>query len=186
MLGDERQYDEAALREAILRGSEAAWRTLYERYFDSHYAYVRWRLRGDGQRTDDVVQECWLTAVRRIRDFDSSRAQFGTWLRGIADNTIRSTLKKHKRHGALEVESEDWLDRAHARPHGDDLPESVRVALSALPDHYRDVICAKYRDGMSVLEIATARGQSGKAIESLLTRAREAFRREYRKLQEEL
>lgn len=185
MLAGEKRYEEAALREAILRGSEAAWRTMYERYFDAHYAYVRWRLRGDVPRTDDVVQECWMTAVRRIGDFDPSRAQFGTWLRGIADNVIRNDHRKLKQLGSLGAQVTDPRDRAHAPPNDNGMAECVGVALAALPEHYRDVICAKYRDGMSVLEIAAKRGQSGKAIESLLTRARDAFRREYRRLQEE-
>ena len=127
-----------------------------------------------------------MTAVRRIRDFDASRAQFGTWLRGIADNTIRNDARKRKRLGSVEVESSEASDRAQAPPNELGAPECVRVTLAALPDHYRDVICAKYRDGMSVMEIAAERGQSGKAVESLLTRARDAFRREYRRLQEEV
>ena len=61
---DEQRDDEAVLREAVLRGSEAAWRTLYDRYFDSLYGYVRWRMKGDTPRTEDVLQECWFSAVR--------------------------------------------------------------------------------------------------------------------------
>ncbi len=39
---------------------------------------------------------------------------------------------------------------------------------------------AKYLDGLSVAEIAAARGETTKAIESLLSRARQAFRKAYR------
>jgi hypothetical protein len=55
-------------REAVLRGSEAAWRTLYERYFDSLYGYVRWRMKGDTPRTEDVVLP---RTCRYARDRDS-------------------------------------------------------------------------------------------------------------------
>jgi RNA polymerase sigma-70 factor (ECF subfamily) len=51
--------------------------------------------------------------------------------------------------------------------------------LVALPDHYESVLRAKYLDGRSVAEIALQRGESEKAVESLLTRARAAFREAY-------
>jgi RNA polymerase sigma-70 factor (ECF subfamily) len=85
----------------------------------------------------------------------------------------------------MEATTGDALEHVASAQTGNGSAECVSVTLSALPEHYRDVICAKYRDGMSVIEIASVRGQHPKAIESLLTRAREAFRREYRRLQEE-
>lgn len=185
MAADDQRADEAVLREAVLRGSEAAWRALYDRYFDALYGYVRWRLRGDAARADDVVQECWVTAVRRIGDFDPSRALFGTWLRGIADHTMRNDVRKVGRREIVESRLDESMEAQPAVQASTLTSECVSVALGALPEHYRDIICAKYRDGMSVAEIADGRGLSPKAIESLLTRARNAFRREYRRLQEE-
>lgn len=185
MAADEQRADEAVLREAVLRGSEAAWRALYDRHFDALYGYVRWRLRGDAARADDVVQECWVTAVRRIRDFDADRAAFGTWLRGIADYTILNNARKWGRRESFESQLDETVAARPAQLANAVESECVSVALAALPEHYRDVICAKYRDGKSVVEIADGRGLSPKAIESLLTRARNAFRREYRRLQEE-
>jgi RNA polymerase sigma-70 factor (ECF subfamily) len=58
--------------------------------------------------------------------------------------------------------------------------ESVARALAALPGHYESVLRAKYLDGQSVAEIAAERGESAKAVESLLMRARQAFREIYR------
>ena len=182
---DDQKADEAVLREAVLRGSEAAWRALYDRYFDALYGYVRWRLRGDAGRADDVVQECWVTAVRRIGDFDPTRALFGTWLRGIADHTMRNDNRKVGRRETVESRLDESVAVPAAAQANGAMSECVSVALGALPEHYREIIWAKYRDGMSVAEIADGRGISPKAIESLLTRARNAFRREYRRLQEE-
>jgi len=45
-----------------------------------------------------------------------------------------------------------------------------------LPPVYGDLLEWKYVDGLSILELAERLGRSPKAIESLLTRAREAFR----------
>ena len=50
----------------------------------------------------------------------------------------------------------------------------------AMVEHYEAVLRAKYLDGASVADIARSRGESVKATESLLTRAREAFRAVFR------
>jgi RNA polymerase sigma-70 factor (ECF subfamily) len=52
----------------------------------------------------------------------------------------------------------------------------VAHALAALPHHYEAVLRAKYLDGLSVQAIAESSGNSPKAVESLLSRARQAFR----------
>ena len=57
----------------------------------------------------------------------------------------------------------------------------MAAALAALPDHYEAVLRAKYLDRQTVEAIASARGDSPKAVESLLSRARQAFREAYEK-----
>src|SRR5207302_958206 len=57
--------------------------------------------------------------------------------------------------------------------------ERIARALADLPERYEAVLRAKYLDGRSVAEIAAAWDETPKAVESLLTRAREAFREAY-------
>ena len=57
--------------------------------------------------------------------------------------------------------------------------EQVARALAALPDRYEAVLRAKYLDLDSVERISAKWDESPKAIESLLTRARQAFRTAY-------
>jgi RNA polymerase sigma-70 factor (ECF subfamily) len=57
--------------------------------------------------------------------------------------------------------------------------ERIAAALADLPEHYEAVLRAKYLEGASVAQIAEASGQTSKAVESLLTRARQAFREKY-------
>ena len=54
--------------------------------------------------------------------------------------------------------------------------QMVSATMSQLPEKYRAALEAKYLKGNSVRDIAATTGQSEKAMESLLTRAREAFR----------
>jgi RNA polymerase sigma-70 factor, ECF subfamily len=172
--------DERILRDAVLRGDEAAWRVLCERYFDAIHAYVRWRGRQPPERTDELVQECWMIAVRRIRSYDPGRSTFGTWLRGIATNVLRNDVRKRDREPRVA-----WDAAAEATPAASLAPsepaETVATVLRALPADYREVLTAKYCDGLAVAEIAAVSGRTPKAVESLLTRARDAFRREWSK-----
>ena len=164
----------------MLAGEEFAWRTLYDESFAGLYAYVLWRCGGLRERADEVTQETWLTAVRRLRSFDPAAGSFAAWLRGITVNLLRNHFRRERRRARrsrpLEAEplaSEDQHEQA----------ERIAAALASLPPHYEAVLRMKYLEGRNVADIAVERGESPKATESLLTRAREAFRQAY--LQEE-
>jgi RNA polymerase sigma-70 factor (ECF subfamily) len=169
---------EQLLRRAVLAGEEVAWRTLYDEAFPGLYAYVLWRCAGLRDRADEVVQETWLTAVRRLRSFDPSAGSFAAWLRGIAANLLRNHFRRENRRArrtqplAGEPATGDVSEQREQA-------ERVAHALGELPEHYEAVLRAKYLEGQSVAAIATARDESPKAIESLLTRARQAFRQAY-------
>src|SRR5206468_7460187 len=90
----DRVWRERGLREAVLAGDERAWRTWYDESFPALDAYVRWRCGGLRDLADEALQETWLTAVRRVRDFDPQRATFAAWLRGIAANVLRNLLRR--------------------------------------------------------------------------------------------
>jgi RNA polymerase sigma-70 factor (ECF subfamily) len=179
MDSSERVWRERGLHAAVLAGDERAWNTLYADAFDGLYAYVRWRCAGLHDIADEVVQETWLIAVRRIRSFVPENGSFAGWLRGIAVNVIRNHLRRSVPSSGrapvavtIPAAVDDALQR---REEG----EKVARALAALPDHYEAVLRAKYLDGQSVAAIAAERGESVKAVESLLTRARQAFREIY-------
>ncbi|HEV7224194.1 MAG TPA: sigma factor, partial [Pirellulales bacterium] len=70
------ECEERALREAVLAGSETAWRALYERTFPAVYAFVFHRAGRHTARTEEIVQETWLIAVRKIAQFDPGRGGF--------------------------------------------------------------------------------------------------------------
>jgi RNA polymerase sigma-70 factor (ECF subfamily) len=169
---------ERGLRDAAVTGDEAAWRSLYEDAYAGLEAYARWRCAGLRDRADEVVQETWLTAVRRLRAFDPVRGDFASWLRGIAANLLRNLFRRDRRRGPLRP-----LDGVTAASPdgaaGRDRAECVAAALATLPDHYEAVLRAKYLDGRGVADIAAETGSTEKAVESLLTRARQAFREAY-------
>jgi RNA polymerase sigma-70 factor (ECF subfamily) len=175
---------ERGLWHAVVAGDERAWQTWYDESFAGLHAYVSWRCAGLRDLTEDVVQDTWLTAVRRIRSFDPQRGSFAAWLQGIAVNVLRNRLRReaYRRHLAPSTNGHvvapadaAFEQREHA--------EQIARALTDLPERYEAVLRAKYLEQQSVHAIAEAWGETPKAIESLLTRARQAFRDAYQRLE---
>jgi RNA polymerase sigma-70 factor (ECF subfamily) len=179
MKSEERVWREAGLRSAVLAGDERAWRAWYDEAFHGLFSYVHWRCAGLRDLTDEIVQETWLTAVRRMRSFDPQQGSFANWLRGIAANLLRNHWRQpHHRNGRLG-------DQHTIAPSADagivqrEQAQRIAQALACLPERQEAVLRAKYLEGRSVAEIAEDWGETPKAVESLLTRARQAFREAY-------
>jgi RNA polymerase sigma-70 factor (ECF subfamily) len=175
----ERQSRDAELRRAVLAGDRHAWRTLYNSAFESLFAYVQWRCGGLRDATEDIVQETWLVAVRKIAQFDPHKADFRTWIRGIAANLIRNYFRATRRRPATSGMVSE-LPASAGRPADlDDTADRIAQALTELPEHYEAVLRAKYLDRRSMEDIAAEQRTTVKAVESLLSRARAAFERSY-------
>jgi RNA polymerase sigma-70 factor, ECF subfamily len=167
---------ERGLHHAVLRGDEEAWRVLYNASFAALDAYVFWRCAGLRDVADDIVQETWLTAVRRIGDFDPKRGRFLAWLRGIAGNALRGHFRR--KWPQLLVGDDHPAPVSNGAEQREEA-EQIARALAEMPPRCEAVLRAKYLDGLSVAAIAADWVETPKAIESLLTRAREAFRTSY-------
>lgn len=161
---------------AVRAGDERAWQAWYEASFEPLYAYVLWRCAGLRDVADEIVQETWLTAVRRLDGFDPERASFLSWLRGIAANLARNHFRKEKRRPVQPLADADVPMPTSRDVEQRDQAERIALALARLPEHYEAVLRAKYLDQACLADIAAARGESPKAVESLLARARQALR----------
>jgi RNA polymerase sigma-70 factor (ECF subfamily) len=170
----DRVWRERGLRDAVAGGDTAAWAAWYDAEFAPLEGYVLWRCGSLRNLADDVLQETWLTAVRRIRRFDPATGPFHGWLCGIAANVLRNHLRSRRRR---VIRLEPLAGDAAATDR--QLAGRVTEALAAIPERCERVLRMKYLDRMSVAEIAAAGGETEKAVESLLTRARAAFREAY-------
>jgi RNA polymerase sigma-70 factor (ECF subfamily) len=176
MQDTDRVWRERGLRAAVLAGDTQAWQTWYDHSFADLLAYVRWRCAGLGDLADEITQDTWLIAVRRLRAFDPERSSFAGWLRGIAANVVRNHLRGRRR--AAPTTSLNGAETAKDQTNEAD-KERIARALASLAERQEAVLRAKYLDQRSVAEIAAEWGETCKAVESLLSRAREAFREAY-------
>ncbi len=166
---------------AAQNGSEQAWRQLFDRHFDAVYRFCLVLTRTRQDLAEELTQQVFVTAARRIHRFDPNRAAFRAWLFGVARNRHMATQTNEQRR-KLHEESSSRGSSEKVTQRGTDL--RVHEALARLPSHYRVVLDEKYLRGLSMNEIAANNGKSVEAIESLLRRARAGFAREYEQLRD--
>ncbi len=133
---------------------------------------------------EEIHQETWLAALAGIDGFDGQRGELRAWIFGIA--RLKVALHFRRRAG-VRGEAGDGGHIVAALENGAILPDdllgaverndAVRAALAELGDDARGALLAKYVDGHSVGEVARQLGRTPKAVESLLSRARERMRK---------
>lgn len=174
----DRLTPERTLRAAALGGDGPAWAELFRGAHDAVFRYALWRCGGRVDLAEDVTQEAWLLAARKLGAFDPACGSFAAWVCGLAANVARNAVRNNLRRSRRPVPVPVPVPEHETADHD---PELVAVALAGLTREYEAVLRAKYFDGRGVDEIAAATGRSPKAVESLLARAREAFRAAYRR-----
>jgi RNA polymerase sigma-70 factor (ECF subfamily) len=160
---------DASLIDAIrTRGSETAFRTLYDRHTLTAYR-AAWRMLGGSTHdAEDATQEAW---VRAMGSFDRWRGQtsFGAWLRGIAVNVSIDMLRKASRMAdEVDVEVEASI--------GIDDRLDMQDAIAGLPPGYRAVLVLHDLEGLSHEEIGERLGITAGTSKGQLFKARRAMR----------
>lgn len=111
-------------------GDADAFRVLVERHSRSLFR-LAFRMTGNQQDAEDVVQESFLRAYKQLGKFDE-RASFGTWLYRIAANCSLDLVRARKRRSEhlapQEAGGGEAEDPVAQLPASDPTPE--RVALS--------------------------------------------------------
>ena len=178
-----------ALAKRILRGDEEAFRRLFDDFFPKLYRFAMARLDGDHAAARDIVQETFCKAIERLDSYRGEAALY-TWFCQICRNTVVDYCRARSRALKTIVPLEDRKEvrailetlagpvtlQPEIEAWRGDLTRLVQATLDYLPARYGDVLEWKYVDGLSVKDIAQRLRTSSKAAESLLTRARQAFR----------
>jgi RNA polymerase sigma-70 factor, ECF subfamily len=150
---------------------------------DSVYSFVRKRLVPRVELVEDIVQEILLAAWQGLPKFRGD-ASLRSWILGIARHKIEDYYRRRLREADITEEGESLAESA-IEPlldrHLDAAAEQDRVerTLAFLPEAYTLALIWRYRDEKSVREMAELSGKTEKAMERLLARARENFRKEW-------
>lgn len=180
-------HDRALVRQ-MLAGQEAAFDAFVDEYYPRLYRFALTRVGNDTDSAQDVVQATFEKVMPKLAAYRGEAALF-TWLCSFCRFEIAAHWRKtYKREPEVELVE----DSAHVRAALESLAQLedgpaqrlerlelarlVRVALDHLPIHYGNALEMKYLEGIPVRQIAARMEITPKAAESLLTRARGAFK----------
>jgi RNA polymerase sigma-70 factor (ECF subfamily) len=177
-----------ALVARMLAGEEAAFEEFFAASFPPLFRFAAARLREEGA-AEEVVQATLCRAVLKLHTYRGEAALF-TWLCAFCRHEISAWYERQARRppevelvddlpdvrAALESLSAEGVADPDAELRRHELRRLVQATLDALPGRYGDALEWKYIEGLSVAEVGARLGLGVKAAESLLTRARQAFR----------
>ncbi|MDP2710175.1 MAG: sigma-70 family RNA polymerase sigma factor [Solirubrobacteraceae bacterium] len=188
----DRAQDDLDLVAGVRAGDDRAFELLFVRYQPRIAAYVQGMVRDRG-RAEDITQEIFMSALRRMRATDREIA-FKPWIYEIAKNACIDAYRRTR--NVVEV-SFDAQDAIGAGEHGrlavpsatPDAAVQNKVAIDnlcgafgGLSQAHHEILVLREFDGLSYQEIGERLGMSRPAVESTLFRARKRLSEEYGEL----
>ena len=177
------------LAKRLLKGDRASFDVFFNNYYPRLYRFALTRLDDDANLADETAQVVLCQALSKMATYRGEAALF-TWLCTFCRYEISKQRKARARaQGDRPLVEDDPVIRSaldsllsasasdpDVEVYAGELQRLVTVTLDHLPSLYADALESKYAHDCSVREIAARIGKSEKATESILTRAREAFR----------
>ena len=167
-------------------GDSDAFRLLVEQNSRAVFR-LAFRMTGNEQDAEDVVQETFLRAYRQLDKYEA-RSSFSTWLYRIASNYSLDLIRMRKRHEDKrergKAEERDILQTLPVNSPGPDrivyssqVQERVNEALNELSPQERTAFVLRHFEGMSIDEIGEALGTGTNATKHSIFRAVQKLRR---------
>jgi len=183
--------DDGALVGQVRLGRDDAFEELYRRHH-AHVTGIVTRMLRDSARSEDVVQDAFISALRRLRETDSD-IKFRAWISEIARNATIDQFRRSGRAREISIDADQALAPVDAlRLAGGPSPEvsaigrerfgHFRGALDELSDTHQRVIVLRELEGHSYREIGELMHLTPSGVESTLFRARRRLEQEYEQL----
>ncbi len=181
------EWTDSAAAEEARKGNQRAFGALVERHSRSVFR-LAFRMTGNEQDAEDLVQETFLKAYKQLHRFDG-RSAFGTWIYRIAANCSLDLIRVRKNRAerqssATNSETMDLLDQVAAPgPSPERLARSTQVAsllkpaLEQLTDLERTAFVLRHYEGCGIAEIASTLGVETNAAKHSVFRAVQKLRR---------
>ena len=157
---------DAAAVVLVRAGDRDAFRPIVDRYSEMLFR-LAYRITGNESDAEEVVQETFLRAYRKLDSFDG-RSSVGTWLFRIATNCSLDLLDRRKLQPQLlgidldEKESARG-ERIHSKQpnperlaYNTEIKANIHAAMQALTGVERIAFVLRHVEGHSIEEIAAA------------------------------
>ncbi len=158
-------------------GDEAAFTRIVAAHHDD-MVRVCFVVCGDADLAQDAVAAAWLIAWRKLGDLREPD-RLRPWLVSIAANEARQAIRRHRRHGVIELAVADA-----GGPAGDPALRATDIdlvnALARLDPDDRALLALRYVAGFDSTELARATGRSPSGTRARLARLLDRLRTELR------
>jgi RNA polymerase sigma-70 factor, ECF subfamily len=152
-----------------------AFLDFYERTADQVYRYASRLTGGDRARTEDLVQDTYLTLVRQIRNGRTEPVEIG-WALVTCRSRFLDDVRRETKQATVASRA-GHLAATTASPPG--TISDATAALAAVPHDQRIALVLRYVDDLPTSDVARTIGRSVRAVESLLARGRQSLRTAY-------
>ena len=156
---------DSSLIEAWRDGDERAATELVRRHAAPLARFLSAAGAGAGEDVEDLVQETFLRAFRRIGTFKGV-SSFRTWLMTIGSNLLKDSWRRRSRRPEVSLEERDIVDEAgdpQDKAVAGDTAARIGVFVQTLPRMQRDVFLLRAQQGVEYEEIASALGTTAGA-----------------------
>jgi RNA polymerase sigma-70 factor (ECF subfamily) len=190
-MAEEVTVSDAIAVERTLGGDRDAYRVLVERHSRTVYR-MAYRMMGNAYDAEEVVQESFLRAYQKLKQF-AGNANFGTWVYRIAANYAIDRIRQRNAEEArrespsktgqdsLEVDPlsqvQDGSPSAERLAGSAQLAERMKAALAELSPAERTAIVMRHWDGCGIEEIAVVLKSNSNATKNTVFRAVQKLRR---------
>jgi RNA polymerase sigma-70 factor (ECF subfamily) len=176
--------DDVKLVADVLSKDRKATAEFVSRYADCVYSYVRRRVMPNSAAADDLIQEIFLAAWKNLGGYRAD-APLRHWLLGIARHKVDDYYRKRLYEVDWPEGDDELVQEPMVIPRFEEQLDSIsrdqRIhrVLAGLPEAYSLALLWRYVESRSLREMAQLTGKTEKAMERLLARAREHFRRSW-------
>ena len=175
-----RELSDEELMYCYVSGEVRAFDIIVSRYTQRLFQFA-FRLLGDAQMAEDVVQEAFLRVHVHANRYKYGVAKFSTWIYRIVRNLTIQEFRKQKRRKARESgaeAAEEHADEPERELLNAEFNAMLQKALEGLPEEQRTVFALRDMEHMTYEEIAKVTCARVGTVKSRLNRARNALARE--------
>ena len=165
------ELDEITLAQAR-RGQVPACESIFRAFQQPAYS-VAYRICQSRETAEEITQEAFMTAFRKIRQFRGD-APFWGWLRRVVVNHAISTIRRTGSENAVEFQ--DYLASSAGEQEQVGLAMDLESALATLDARDRAVVWLHDVEGYGHQEIAELFGKTESYSKTRLSRARARLR----------
>ena len=183
-----------SLAAKVAAGDQHAFDAFFKEYFPRLFRFTLTRVDNNEELAEEIVQRTMCIVVRKMSTYRGEALLF-TWLCQICRNETNAVFRQRKLelredipiedHPAVQAALESVASddgRPESAQRRDEIANFVRVTLEHLPSNYARALELKYVMGCSVKEVAANLNIGEKAAESILSRARAAFKESFRSI----